>query len=148
MYARLPTLLSALLGVLALAGCSAQDPPTQTPVYHTGTPTNRSSVNSWELGQSPSYSQPGVYGGKPVHLTPLASQRGFEPDDPAAQAVLAALNRDGVVSTQYLTATGHGGIVVLVGSVVSPAQKARAAQIARAAPGVRELRDRVAVLSP
>ena len=141
-------LLSALLGALALAGCSAQDPPTQTPVYHIGTPTNRSSVNSWELGQSPSYSQPGVYGGRPVHLTPIASQRGFEPDDPVALAVLAALNQDGAVSTQYLTATAHNGVVLLVGSVVSPAQKERIDQIARAVPGVKELRNKIAVLHP
>ena len=139
-------LFGLLLGLLAFAGCSAQDPPTQTPVYHIGTPTNRSSVNSWELGQSPSYSQPGVYGGRPVHLTPIASQRGYEPNDPVALDVMAALNQDSAVSTQYLTATAHSGVVVLVGSVVSASQRARADRIARAVPGVKELRDKIAVL--
>ena len=139
-------LFGLLLGILAFAGCSAQDPPTQTPVYHIGTPTNRSSVNSWELGQSPSYSQPGVYGGRPVHLTPIASQQGYEPNDPTALSVMAALNQDSTVSTQYLTATAHNGVVLLVGSVVSPPEKARVDQIARAVPGVKELRDKIAVL--
>ena len=145
MHMRLPSLLPALLG-LALAGCSAKDPVTQTPVYHVGTPTNRSSVNSWELGQEPAYVQPGVYRGKPVHLVPIASQRRFEPNDPVALAVLAALNRDGTVPTQYLSASAHNGVVLLVGSVVSPAQKARAEQIARAVLGVRQLRSHVTVL--
>ncbi len=144
-HARL--LLPGLAGLL-LAGCSARDPVTQTPVYHSGTPTNRSSVNSWELDTAPLNTQPGVYSGKPVHLKAIASQRGFEPDDPAAQAVLNALTRDGQVPTLYLSASGKDGVVILIGGVPSPAQKARAGQIARAVPGVTRLEDRVMVVKP
>lgn len=139
-------LLLGLAGLL-LAGCSARDPVTQTPVYHIGTPTNRSSVNSWELNTAPRNTQPGLYGGKPVRLKAIASQRGFEPDDPAALAVLRALG-DGQVPTQYLSASGKGGVVILIGSVPDPAQKARAALIARAVPGVYRLEDRVMVVRP
>jgi len=142
-------LITFLAGCSAfVAGCSARDPVTQTPVYHSGTPTNRSSVNSWELNTAPLNTQPGVYGGRPVRLKAIASQRGFEPDDPAAQAVLSALTRDGQVPTQYLSASGKGGVVILIGGVSSAAQKARAGQIARAVPGVTRLEDRVMVVRP
>ena len=130
-----------------LAGCSARDPVTQTPVYHIGTPTNRSSVNSWELNSAPLNTQPGVYRGKPAHLTPIASQRGFEPDDPTAQAVLSALTQGGV-STQYLSARAKKGIVILTGSVTTDAQKVRAEQVARTVPGVKHLDSRVMVVGP
>jgi hypothetical protein len=141
-------LLSLGLAGLLLAGCSARDPVTQTPVYHIGTPTNRSSVNSWELNTAPTNTQPGVYSGRPVHLKTIASQRGFEPDDPTAQAVWRALDADGQAPTQYLSASGKGGVVILIGSVSDPAQKARAARIARAVPGVTRLDDRVMVIRP
>ena len=141
------TFLLLLFGLL-LAGCSAKDPVTQTPVYHIGTPTNRSSVNSWELNTEPVNTQPGLYHGKPVHLKAIPSQRGFEPDDPVALAVLTALNADGQVSTQYLSARGKGGVVILTGSVSSGNQKTRAEQLARAVAGVKRLDSRVAVIAP
>jgi hypothetical protein len=133
--------------MVLLAGCSARDPVTQTPVYHIGTPTNRSSVDSWELSQ-PVNPQQRVYGGKPATLTPIRSQRGFEPDDPAAVAVFNALDADGQVSTQYLSARAKNGVVILAGSVTTAAQKARAAQIARAVPGVKYVADQVQVVHP
>lgn len=141
---RLP--LALLAATAALTGCSARDPVTVTPVYHVGTPTNRSSVNSWELNTAPLNTQPGIYGGKPVQLKAIASQRGFEPDDPVALAVLRALNTDGQVQTQYLSASGKSGMVILIGSVPNAAQKARAGQLARAVPGVKRLEDRVMVV--
>ena len=139
---------TALAAAFALftAGCSARDPVTLTPVYHIGAPTNRSSVNSWELNTAPINTQPGVYRGRPVRLKAIASQRGFEPDDPTAQAVLRALKGDGGVPTQYLSASGKGGVVILIGSVLAPAQKARAEQIARAVPGLKRLDDQVVVM--
>jgi len=140
---RLPLVLAA---AAVLAGCSAQDPVTPSPVYHVGTPTNRSSVNSWELDTAPLNTQPGVYRGRPVRLKAIASQRGFEPDDPAALAVLRALSADGQVQTQYLSASGKGGVVILIGSVPLAAQKVRAALVARAVPGVTRLDDRVKVV--
>lgn len=133
---------------LLLGGCSARDPVTQTPVYHAGAPTNRSSVNSWELNTEPIYTQPGVYHGKPAPLKPIASQRGFEPDDPVAQAVFTALTADGQVPTQYLSTRGKGGVVILIGSVSDARQKSRAEQLARAVPGVKRLDSRVAVIAP
>ena len=135
-----------VLSVL-LTGCSARDPVTQTPVYHVGTPTNRSSVDSWELA-GPGNPQQRVYGGKPVSLAPIASQRGFEPDDPAARSVLTALEADGSVSTQYLSARAKNGVVILTGSVTTAAQKSRAVQIARAAPGIKYVADQVKVVAP
>ncbi len=137
---RLPIIVSLAL----LAGCSAHDPVTQTPVYHVGTPTNRSSVDSWELSQAVNPQQR-VYGGKPAKLTPIASQRGFEPDDPAAVAVLNALDADGSVPTQYLSARAKNGIVILAGSISTATQKTHAMQIARAVPGVKYVADRVQV---
>jgi len=139
-------MLGLLTLVTAITGCSARDPVTQTPVYHVGTPTNRSSVNSWELNGAPINTQPGVYRGKPVHLTPIASQRGFEPNDPLALAVLNALSEDGAVSTQYLSASAKDGIVILIGSVTNTVQKARVEQIAHRVPGVKELRSKVIVI--
>lgn len=145
--AALAAALTALIADL-VAGCSARDPVTQTPVYHIGTPTNRSSVNSWELNTAPINTQPGVYSGRRVHLKAIPSQRGFEPDDPTAQAVLTALNADGQVPTQYLAASGKGGVVILIGSVSNDLQKARAEGIARAVPGVKRLESKVAVVRP
>ena len=137
-----------IISLLALlTGCSARDPVTQTPVYHVGTPTNRSSVDSWELSQAVNPQQR-VYGGKPAKLTPIASQRGFEPDDPAAVAVLNALDADGSVSTQYLSARAKNGVVILAGSVNTAAQKTRAVQIARRASSVKYVVDRVQVVKP
>lgn len=130
-----------------LAGCSARDPVTQTPVYHAGTPTNRSSVDSWELTQ-PVNPQQRVYGGKPAKLTPITSQRGFEPDDPAAVAVFNALDADTSVSTQYLSARAKNGVVILAGSVTTAAQKAHAVQVARAVPGIKYVADQVQVTKP
>ena len=131
----------------ALAGCSARDPVTQTPVYHAGTPTNRSSVDSWELSQ-PIHPEKLVPSGRRSGPLPIASQRGFEPDDPAAVAVLNALDADGQVSTQYLSARAKNGVVILAGSVLSATQKSRAARIARAVPGVTFVSDEVQVTKP
>lgn len=130
-------ILAALLCLLT--GCSAKDPVTQTPVYHTGTPTNRSSVNSWELNGEPANTQPGLYHGKPAPLRPILSQRGFELNDPVARAVLAALTADGQIPTDYLSARAKHGAVILAGSVATAAQKARAEAAARAVPGVTSL---------
>lgn len=76
------------------------------------------------------------------------SERGFEPDDPAAVSVLNALDADGSVSTQYLSARAKNGIVILAGSVATVAQKTRALQIARAVPGIKYVADQVQVTKP
>lgn len=130
--------LAAMLCLL-LAGCSAKDPDTKTPVYHIGTPTNRSSTNSWELNGEPANTQPGLYHGKPAPLRPIASQRGFELNDPVARAARAALAADGQIPTDYLSVRAKNGSVILAGSVATPAQKTRAETIARTVPGVTSL---------
>ena len=139
--------LPIVLGLALLTGCSAHDPVTQTPVYHTGTPTNRSSVDSWELSQ-PIHPEKQVPPGKAAPLAAVASQRGFEPDDPLAVAVFNALDADPKVSTQYLSARAKNGVVILAGSVTNAAQKARVVQIARTVPGVRYVADNLQVIKP
>ncbi len=131
-------MLVCLPGYL-LMGCSAKDPDTQTPVYHIGTPTNRSSTNSWELNGEPANTQPGLYHGKPAPLRPVASQRGFELNDPVARAVQAAITADGQIPTDYLSVRAKHGAVILAGSVATAAQKAHAEAIARRTPGVTSL---------
>ncbi len=85
--------------------------------------------------------QPGLYHGKAANLKPIASQRGFEPDDPVAQAVWNALTAGGI-STQYLSARAKNGVVILTGSVTTANQKTRAEQIAHAVLGVKRLDSR------
>lgn len=136
---------NALLLPLVCAGCSAKDPPNLTPVYRNGTPTNRSTTNSWELYHEPAYTQPGVNGGKAVTIKSIPSQRGFEPYDPLAEQVYQALTADETLPSRYLTASAKGSIVILSGTVQTPAQKAQAERIARGVSGVTELRSKLTV---
>lgn len=136
-------LLTLLLPLLA--GCSAKDPPNTTPSYRNGTPTNRSTTNSWELYHEPVYTQPGVNGGKPVTVKAIRSQRGFEPYDPLAEQVYLALTSDPTLPTRYLTASAKGSIVLLSGTVPTAAQKTQAASIARKVPGVTEVRNQITI---
>lgn len=128
-----------------MAGCLAKDATTNTPNYHVGTPTNRSSVNSWELNNSPFYTQPGVNNGKPVTLKPIASQRGFEPYDPLAERVYAAWSAANGLDIKYLSAAAKGSVVILTGTVALPAQRTQAEDIARKAPGVTQVVDKITV---
>jgi hypothetical protein len=134
-----------VLLLLTLAGCSARDKPNYTPVYHVGTPTNRSSTNSFEANHEPFYTQPGVNAGSAVTLKPIASQRGFEPSDPLAQKVYIALSADGTVPTQYLTCGAKDGVVLLTGTVQTAAQAAQAKKIALGVPGVKAMRSHIRV---
>ncbi len=138
--------LPILIALLGVAGCSRRDPTTTTPVYHIGTPTNRSSTNSDEANHEPFYTQPGVNGGRPVTLKPIPSQRGFEPSDPLAEQVYAAIGADGTVPTRYLTTGAKNGVVRLTGTVATAAQAAQAEKIARGVPGVKELRSSIHVV--
>lgn len=141
-------LLAAASLALSVLGCSAKDPPDYTPVYHVGTPTNRSSVNSWELYSDPMHTQPGVYGGKPVKIKPVPSRRGFEPNDPLAESVFAAISADRAVTTQYISTLASRGTVILIGTMPSAAQRSRAVAIARTVPGVHAVRDQIVVQPP
>ena len=133
---------------LITAGCSPKDPPTDTPVYHLGVKSNSSTVNSWEPNREPIYTQPGVSHGKSVTLKPIASQRGFEPNDPLAEQVYAALQADQSLPARYLSASAKDGIVILTGTVPGQSLKLRVEETARRVPGVRELRSHLTIASP
>jgi len=143
----LPANAFAAAGVLSLFvfGCSAKDKPTITPVYHVGTMTNSSSVNSWELYTDPMHTQPGAYHGKPANLRTVPSLRGFEPYDPLAVAVFAAMSADTTLNTRYLSAGAKNGVVVLVGAVGTKAQRDQAVSDAKKVAGVHEVRDQIAI---
>ena len=134
--------------LLAVPGCSAKDPLTATPSYHVGVKTNSSSVNSWELNKEPLYTQPGVNNGRPVTLKAIPSQRGFEPNDPLAEDVYAALQADESLPTRYLSASAKDGVVILTGTLPSAALKAKAETVARGVPGVCRVRSRLVVTLP
>lgn len=133
--------------LMTAMGCSPKDPPTNTPIYHQGVKTNSSSVNSWELNREPRYTQPGINSGKSVTLQPIPSQRGFEPNDPLAEQVYAALQSDSTLDARYLSASAKEGIVILRGTVPTAALKAHAEETARHVPGVRVLRSLLTVRS-
>ena len=135
----------ALLAITG--GCSAKDPVTTTPVYHIGTPTNRSSVNSWELNNEPFHTQPGVNGGKSVTLPVIPSQRGFEPDDSIAVSAYNALATDGTIPMRFLSTRAKNGVLVLLGTVETADQKTHAESIARKIPGVKKLESQIRVAS-
>ena len=146
----LVTRISAVLALAALGatlvGCSRKDPVTTTPSYHIGTPTNSASANSWELGQYGNTIQPGRYSGKTVTLPDVPSQSGFEPNDPLAAAVRDAFARDQSLSARFITVSAKRGIVILEGSVTTPAQRTLAAQIAGNAPGVKAVQSKIVVI--
>ncbi len=141
-------ILCGAAALLALPGCSAKDPVTATPAYHVGVKTNSSSVNSWELNREPLYTQPGINSGRPVTLKAIPSQRGFEPNDPLAEDVYAALQSDSALPSRYLTASAKDGVVILSGTLPSAALKSKAEKIARHVPGVRALRSRLTITLP
>jgi hypothetical protein len=131
--------LAVALAAALLAGCSDRDPVTTTPVFHVGTPTNRSSVESWELNREPFYTQPGVNPGQIVAPpAPRPSERGFELYDPIASTVFQALN-DAHIDTKYLTATAQNGVVVLSGSADNVRQLKKALAVAKGVHGVRRV---------
>jgi hypothetical protein len=133
------------VSILMLAGCSARDPVTKTPVYHVGTPTNRSTTYSWIPNNQPFYVQPGVDGGKPLPpMKPVPSQRGFEPYDPLAASVYNTIKHRGINVT-YITTAAKDGTVVVEGAVTSERDKQTALAVARAVPGVIAVNDRLKV---
>jgi hypothetical protein len=138
----------AALPLLAGAGCSRHDDAPVTPVLRAATPTYQSTVRSTELYTAPYYTQPGIRNGAPVTLPPSPVYRNFEPNDPLSQSVYAALAADGHVPTHYLTSRARDGVVILEGTVGTAAQKQRAESVARAVPGVRELRSALKVTPP
>ena len=139
------TLAASGLAAVLMGGCSSQDPVTRTPYYHVGTPTNRSSVQSWELNREPFYTQPGVNAGTQV-AAPVqrGSQRGFEPYDPLAEQVYAAIGQSGV-HAKYISATAKNGTVVLIGSVDTHAELLKAVDVAGHVPGVKLVRNQMTV---
>ena len=135
----------AVLGA-TLVGCSRKDPVTTTPSYHIGTPTNSASANSWELSQSGNTIQPGRYSGKTVTLPDVPSQSGFESNDPLAVAVRDAFAQNSSFSARFLTVSAKRGIVILEGSVTTPAQRTLAVHIAGTVPGVKAVQNKIVVI--
>ena len=133
------------IAIVLAAGCSSQDPVTRTPDFHDGTPTNRSSVQSWQPNREPFYTQPGVNGGTLVSApVATASQRGFEPYDPLAERVYAALGSAGV-HTKYISSAAKNGTVILMGSVDNHADLVKALDTAAKVPGVKLVRNQLTV---
>ena len=139
--------VGAALSIMVF-GCSAKDKPTFTPIYHYGTMTNSSTVNSWELNTDPTHTQPGAYHGAPATLRTVPSLRGYEPYDPLAVTVFSALSADNTLNTRYLSAGAKNGVVVLVGTVPTKAQRVQAENIAKKVAGVHEVRDQIAIQAP
>lgn len=133
------------ISILMLAGCSARDPVTRTPVYHVGTPTNRSTTYSWIPNNQPFYVQPGVDGGKPLPpMKAVPSQLRFEPYDPLAASVYNTIKHRGINVT-YVTTAAKDGTVIVEGAVASERDKQTALAVARAVPGVRAVVDRLKI---
>jgi hypothetical protein len=138
----------AIAAMACLTGCSDQAPVTRTPDYHVGTPTNRSSVMSWELNHEPFYTQPGVNSGQQVPTPPTtASQRGFEPYDSVAGRVYTAIAA-ARINAKYISATAKNGNVVLIGSVDTEDQLKKTVDIAQHVQGVRQVRSELTVAQP
>ena len=138
-------LCTLAVAMVSLAGCSSQDPVTRTPYYHVGTPTNRSSVNSYDPNNEPFYTQPGVNSG--VQVPPPAkrpSERGYEPYDPLAESAYAAIGKAGV-HTKYISATAKGSTVVLTGSVDNSVDMAKAVNAAGKVHGVKLVRNELTI---
>lgn len=129
-----------------LSGCSPRDPVTRTPVYHLGVPTNRSTVNSTDPHREPFYAQPGVNGGRSVAVPLKPPGRGFEPNDPLADAVYNALVADGNIRMPYLSVRAKNGVVLLDGTVGDARQKTRAETLARQTAGVKKIFSKLRVM--
>jgi hypothetical protein len=139
--------MTALIVFVALAGCSRRDEPPATPAVNPQTPTNRSFSNSYDRPLGPLYSQPGVNGGKPVSLPPIASQAQFSQNTPLAARVVAALQAQKGIDTRYIAVSSKDQIVKLDGSVSSEAQKSAALKTAAAQPGVKSIENDLSVKS-
>lgn len=127
------------------SGCSARDPVDKTPVYHVGTPTNRSSVQSWEPNSAPFFTQPGVDPGAPAPPLPAQpSERGYEPYDPLATAVYSSMLDNGI-QARYISVTAKNGTVVLEGSADDDEQREQSVQVAMRVDGVHQVIDDLTV---
>ena len=89
--------------------------------------------------------QPGAYHGAPATLRNVPSLRGYEPYDPLAVTVFAALNADSSLNTRYLSAGAKKGTVMLVGTVDSKAQHDLALSDARKVSGVHSVLDHIEI---
>jgi len=128
-----------------LGGCSAKDPVTRTPVYHVGTPTNRSTTYSWVPHNEPFNVQPGLKGGnpgKPIKDAPWHPR--FEPYNPLATSVYDAVKAAGVDIT-YITAAAKGDAVELDGRVSTKGDHDKALAAARSVQGVKTVIDHMKV---
>lgn len=137
--------ITIALSIPALTGCSDRDPVTATPVYHVGTPTNRSTTYSWIPNNQPYYVQPGVNGGEAVpRMKEFVATPRFEPYAPLASEVYGTLKSKGV-AVAYIIVAAKGDSVKIEGNVPTMNDKASAVSIARTVPGVRSVIDEIRV---
>ena len=130
---------------VVLGGCSAKDPVTRTPVYHVGTPTNRSTTYSWVPHNEPYNVQPGLKGGNPSRpITDAPWHPRFEPYNPLATSVYNAVKAAGVDIT-YITAAAKGDAVVLDGRLSTASERDKALTAARSVRGVKTVIDHMKV---
>lgn len=139
--------ITLLLLVPVIAGCSQHQAPPATPADTGTTPTNRSFVNSTDMPNTPYYTQPGMNHGQPVHLKPIASEAGFNQNTPLVGEIHGALSADSTLDSRYIAVQSKGNKVLLLGSVSSAADKARAVQIAKSVKGVGGVLDKLTVTS-
>ena len=131
--------------LILLTGCSAKEAPDTTPTFHVGTPTNRSSINSWEIGTQAGRGPTGAtFNGRPL-LKPIPSEMGYEPNDPVALQVYSALSADHDLDTRYVSPKAKNGVVILIGTVDTLAQKAQIEKITRSIPGVKKVKSELTV---
>jgi len=127
----------ALIG-LAVAGCSARQEPPVTPTMQAATPTNRGTVNSWELTIGKIHTEPGLASARIPLIPDSVVQQGYEPSDPLAVAVYNELVHQ-KLETQFVVAAAKQGTVMLEGVVGDDAQKTRIGQAAKGVAGVKKV---------
>ena len=135
----------ALAAGLGLGGCSQRDTPPATPSVNVTTPTYRSATNSWELNNSPEYTQPGVNHGKIESLPAIARHERFDQNAPLAISAYSAMQSKLASDSRYLMAQAQGGVLMIGGTVSTQADKVTAAKTAAAVPGVTKLIDTITV---
>lgn len=140
-------LIIILLFLLSLCGCSRRDPITSTPIYHTGTPTNRSSVQSWELNKEPLYTQPGVNSGSIVPTpSDIQEQQKYTSYNSLAHQVYAAISDKGF-DMRYITVTANNGSVIIIGTVDNKETENKMITIAKGVLGVRNMITKINVIN-
>jgi hypothetical protein len=131
--------LGSLCAALA-AGCSAHQAIPATPVDTAATPTQRSSVNSYDQPNTPFFTQPGVNGGTPAVLPVVADPDKYDQNAPLAIEVYGAVQQKiGTGATRYLTVQSKGSTILIGGTAGSSSALIEAVEVAKSAKGVSKV---------